>query len=513
VTSATEAPARWPLYGLALLLAICTAQNLWVVEQDSVPAAADESGYYRAALAWREAFATRDLQYARALLFHGDPRPPLVPLLTGGLFALSGQGSIQLARHALLPFLWVAIIATFALGTRLGHRRSTGLMAASLLAAYPQVLGFSRLYWMDLPLAGMTALCVFLMLWTEDLQRPGRCVLLGVGLGLGLLVKYSFAVFMIGPLGYALVRAWRIHPWRALARAGLLVLCAGGIAGLWYGPTLGAAWFNFVYNQGTGALGPRPWWTLTNLITYARCLPTDQIGWVPLCALLLSLPPFWRGAAGARAILVLWSVVPYLFFTYALLGITWSRFTLPYLPALAIITAVGLTRLRGDGVRWGCWALSIASLGVALVSPHGSATSSPTPFVWERAITRGLTTPRSSDFYLQVAQLPPGTRFAAVFPDYGTLSSVLSGFSAEQGSRLLFVAVGAPPSLASFPRQLSAYSVVVRVLAPGETPTLRFLPELHEVERQWRQSYPRFRLIAERRIANGYRLLIYYRRA
>jgi hypothetical protein len=50
-------------------------------------------------------------------------------------------------------------------------------------------------------------------------------------------------------------------------------------------------------------------------------------------------------------------------------------------------------------------------------------------------------------------------------------------------------------------------------LAPGETPTLRFLPELHEVERQWRQSYPRFRLIAERRIANGYRLLIYYRRA
>jgi hypothetical protein len=304
----------------------------------------------------------------------------------------------------------------------------------------------------------------------------------------------------------------RIDRRLALARAGLVALCAGAVAGLWYGPTLGAAWFNYVYNQGVGALAPRPWWTLSNLVLYVRWLPTEQIGWIPFCALLLALPAFWRAARRDRAILLLWVVVPYLFFTYGLLGIAWSRFTLPYLPALALVTALGLGRLRGAAPRYGSWAIGVASLGLGLVSPHLSAPTSATPFIWERAITRGLIAPGASDFYLQISQLSPaGARFAAVFPDHGTIASVLSGFSAEQGSPLLFVAPDAPPSLASFPRELSAYPLVVRVLAPGEAPSLRSLPRLRDIERQWQQLYARFSLIAERRIPNGYRLLFYRR--
>jgi 4-amino-4-deoxy-L-arabinose transferase-like glycosyltransferase len=514
MTVRSRSQPRWPLVGLSLLIAICTLQNIRVVELDAVPPAADESGYYRTCLAWQNVLTSDSpWLHARSLLFLRDLRPPLVPLLTGTVLALTGQTSIQIVRHSLLPFLWVAIIATFALGARMGGRRATGLLAAMLLAACPQLAGFSRLYWMDLPLLAVTAVALWTLLCTEDLTHVRGCVALGVMLGLGLLTQHTFPIFVAGPLGWVAVRSWRVSPSRTVRHLAVVTLCALAVAGLWFGPTLRAAWLNYAYSRGVGPLDPRPWWTLSNLATYARYLITEQAGGVTFAALLVSLPLFWRERMATRALLVLWIGVPYLFFTYGVLGIAWSRFTLPCLPAIALVTALGLMRLSSiPAARAALWLLALLSIGAVLIRPCLPGATSPTPFVWDRMLASGLTTPQTSDFYLQVHHLAPGeARRAAVFPDHGSIASVLGAFAAEQGLPLLFMVPSARVGAVQTPATIDAYPLVVHVLAPQHDPSLHVLQQLDELNRQWRKAYPRFAPITERRLPNGYRLLFYRR--
>jgi 4-amino-4-deoxy-L-arabinose transferase-like glycosyltransferase len=490
------------------LVVICSLLHVWVTQGDTVPPAADGSGYYRTCLEWRDHIQSGRWRTLLRSLYHSDRRPPLVQAWTTALFLAVGESSIQLARLGQLPFMALLLIGTFGLGARL-RDRPTGLLAATLIAGYPQVIGFSRLYWMDLPLATMVVLSIWALIATDHFSRRGPSMLFGLLLALGLLTKYTYPVFVVGPLIFVIWHARRRRPW---AQVGLAAGVGLVIAGVWYVPMLSAAWLNYLYNQGIGPLPPRPWWTLTNLSAYLAYLPTTQIG-LPLCLLLaLSLPLLRNLERATRSMLLLWVGVPYLFFSYAVLGIEWSRFTLPYLPALALITALGLTRLREPLLRAGAVGAALVAVSQLLVLSYRSHPPEG-DFAWERTAGAGLLAPQTSDAHLELVPIFGSMNSAtqvALFPDHGVLASVVGTWSLEQQTRLFFSVPYAPDESRRQPPTLDRYDFVVHVISPHARST-RFALQLQRLERLWHQEQHRFAPIAERRLPNGYRLLFYRR--
>jgi 4-amino-4-deoxy-L-arabinose transferase-like glycosyltransferase len=505
----THRASRWPLGALIVLIAICSLQHIYVTQRDTVPPAADGSGYYRSCLEWRDQARTGRWRALWRSMVRSDRRPPLVQVWTTALFLAVDEPSIQLARMGQLPFLWLLLIGTFAIGARLKDRE-TALLAASLVAGYPQVIGFSRLYWMDVPLAAMVVLSLWVLLATDRFERRGPSILFGLLMALGVLTKYSYPIFIIGPLVYVVRQSRRRWPHIVLAGGVAFVISA-----VWYVPMLSAAGLNYLYNQGVGPLHARSWWTLKNLFNYMSYLPRTQLG-IPLFLLfILSLPFFIRYVESkVRWILFSWVCVPYLFFSYAVLGIEWSRFTLPYLPALALITALGLMRLRLPLVRAIAAAAGITALAQLLMLSH--APSTPTlygDFIWERITGPGLLSPQSSDLYLEMEPLfgPHAQRRVALFPDHGVIASVLNTWAFEQQSGLSFSVPYVPEETNwQTTATLEPYTFVIRVISPVVR-SIRFTPELRRFEQLWRREQHHFSPTAERRLPNGYRLLFYRR--
>jgi 4-amino-4-deoxy-L-arabinose transferase-like glycosyltransferase len=525
--------ARASALAMAGLLLFTTALSVYTINRDTVPMVADAAGYYRTTLVLHRLLEQGRGRAGAALLLRGDLRPPLPQLVTTATYLLLGERSQRVARLSMLPFWWLLLLATYGIGARFKDP-PTGLVAAALLAGFPQVIGFSRSYWMDVPLAAMTTAALWALLGTDGLRRRGRSVLFGLALGLGLLTKYTFPVFIGGPAVYlaagALRRARRA-PARQRRRALLLclesiclaLLVATALAAFWYVPTLGSAWRNFVFNRGALVLWPRPAWTLSNLTLYARHLGLQLGPWLWL--LLAALPLVLLARRPVRVLLLLWVGLPYLFFTYLVLGIEWARFTLPYLPALALVMALGLMQLRLHRPLRGLgYALGVGALLGNVALTFGSP-AAPGSFPWQRVQGRGLLAPQGFDVHLPLSRLFPSDRrrwaHVALAPDVGSLASVLETVALEHGQRLR-VSVPYEPEAHGFrrrfpfpqrvgdPEYLRAFDYLVWVEVPrGVRPPAR-RPDLYRQSLAvWQEVQSELVLSGRVTLPGGYALRIY----
>jgi hypothetical protein len=536
---------RWPLIALVGLLLFCSWMNVRAIEADSIPPVADGSSYYSMARELARALTRWDFHQTTTILYESHVRPPLVQLVVSTILSFSPTPTIQLARHCMLLFLWLLLLSTYGLGARL-QDRSTGLVAAIFLACFPQVIGFSRIYWLDLPLAAMTTLCLWSLLCTDHFQRRIWSGVFGITLGLGMLTKLTFPCFIAGPLVYLLLIGWT-HPslpnnrfrfffWTSQRKTLLLnslfaLIVALLVAAPWYLPQLGKVWHNFQYNQHSLLLPNRTFWSLDSALIYLRFLYEHQLGSFFTLWLVLALPFFLRFSSSThRWFLLSWFLLPYFFFSFVMLGVHWSRLTLPYLPALSLIIALPLLHFR---FSFFCRALSGAACLIALTY-YLLLNSAPWPqvrgsFPWDRVLAAGMVAPQSLSFYLDPAQLFPPldknspTRIA-ITPDYSFLSSVLSHWSQEEKIPREFWVPEDPASLNGlgkfpFPQRLTdpayllQFQYLVRVIAPAGVPRpLESGPDLFKKFQQlWNTHRRYFPFWAERRLPNGYRLIIYRR--
>jgi hypothetical protein len=532
---------------MACLLLFCSLQNIAAIQQDNIPPTVDGVGYYLFTLETYRKVMSGSLEGLKDYIYHSDIRPPLVQVFIAALFLLTKAPSLLVARLGMLFFLWILLLSTYAIGAKLKDT-TTGLVAAVLLACYPQVIGFSRIYWMDLPTAAMVSLCLFVLLTTDYFRRSGRCILWGVTLGVGMLTKLYFAIFVAGPSLYLFCSAWKMSPpsskhdpWlsRIAARKRLLLhllsalLIAALLAATWYVPHLHQIRHNFFLNQGTDVIPGRSGWTTNNAFSYLECLYQTQMGVIPFALLLAALPFFLRYATKLRrAFLLLWITVPFFFFTFILLGVWWSRFTLPYLPALALLTAMGLLQFRFSSFsHLAAGATCLVAIFLYLFFSH----LRPLPpiregFTWDRVQEAGMVRPQSLGFFLDPKKLfpllvPKRRTHVAIFPDYAGISSILDFSASIEQLPLSFWQAYDPELAPTFggrypsldrlhdPSYLLKFNYILHVLLP---PLFLINPErtpgtLRAFEKLWQDNQRFFELINERRLPNGYRLLVYQR--
>jgi hypothetical protein len=318
----------------AAFAALATIAVVWLA-LDRRPPEWDHANHLERAVRCVRYLAAGDVA---AVLAQSSFYPPLA-ICAGGLAGALAPSDRLAAQTAVLAFLGLGMAAVLVLGRMLVGPRA-GVVAALLFGSAPFVVYSSVHFQVDLPLAAMVALALVLLVKSEGLQHTGWSAALGIVLGLGMLTKPPFAVYVAPPVVWAVLAA---RDRRALRNTGL-ALALGAVVSLpWYGPRLFGMGHQAVarsFEQAAEAGAPDVL-TWAGLTFYPAWLPT-QLGVAATAAFVVGLV---RAIRARRGLLLSALLVPFVMFL--VLQNKNLRYTLPLLPVAAVVAALGIEPLRG----------------------------------------------------------------------------------------------------------------------------------------------------------------------
>ena len=366
--SGTLWPMRHPRLLLALLFTVlCAVSTIWVLIDRRPPEWDHANHLERAVDCYRSLRIVSD-SGTREIIEASSFYPPLVTCAAGALYFVFPIAPLT-AQALMMGFLGLAMACVYGLGRHLAGAE-TGLWAAFFLGTAPFVVFSLTNFQLDLPLAALVALALFALVRAEAFTEPRWSVALGVALGLGMLTKPPFAIYVLPPLLWSLWHAMR-SPERArrLGWAAAALIISAVLALPWYGPRLFGLPLQILsrsFKQAAEQQNPEPL-TVAGLLYYPRTLPT-QLG---LLAGLLLLWGLWavRHNRAARPLLWLAALTP--FAVFSLIQNKNLRYTLPILPAAALVAAIGLGSLPRTARRWtGVAAVLLGGLQISMALFH-----------------------------------------------------------------------------------------------------------------------------------------------
>ena len=96
-------------------------------------------------------------------------------------------------------FLTGIFFCLYFIGIKLGNAW-LGVLASGFLMLYPMFFHLSRMFMLETALICMVTLTITLLLYSEGFNKRKVSVFAGITLGLGLLTKQTFIVFLAGPV-------------------------------------------------------------------------------------------------------------------------------------------------------------------------------------------------------------------------------------------------------------------------------------------------------------------------
>jgi hypothetical protein len=266
--------------------------------------------------------------------------PPFVSYVSIPIYALYGESEFA-GLQVMTFFFVILVLSVYATGNLLFGNRE-GLVAASLMASFPIVIRYSHMFMLDLPLASMTSLALYLLIRTDTFKRRTMSLLFGVALGAGMLTKWTFPLFILVPFLYTAIPTLRRSAWRRYQVISWLmsVLIGSAIAAPWY---LVHA-IQILSGRG-GELG-RGEQTLAGSIGYYIMMIPGEVSWIILPLLtggILICLFKYRLRFQTLVLPVLAFLGGYALLT--LIGFKQPRFAIPLLPPLCVLAAAGLVSL------------------------------------------------------------------------------------------------------------------------------------------------------------------------
>lgn len=231
--------SRLGLLGFVAFSIVYLGSTLWWLLENTLPFAWDQSWYLETSqrLLW-EIQGGRPVGFLQTLVgAFGGTKAPLMSLLPLPFYLTLGNTNAAIIA-TLLAITAVGLIFLFLLGKEL-FGSAQAAVAVVIVGFMPLTFGLARDFLVDFGLMALVALWIYLALRSNFFQRRRICLAVGVATGLGLLMKLSFPLFIVGPLTIILLQRWRTAGFNLFAwsRDGLVVL--GGsllVAGVWYIP-------------------------------------------------------------------------------------------------------------------------------------------------------------------------------------------------------------------------------------------------------------------------------------
>jgi len=283
----------------------------------------------------------------------------LVGYLTAPFYFILGltQDSAVMASSSI--FFTILILSLYGVG-RVLFDKKTGLLSAFLVSMYPLVFNHMRTYMLDLPLTSMVVLSVFLLLKSESFTNKKYSCFFAIASGLGLLIKFNFALFILGPLAVILCKILCNFgfkkAWRNIA---MVIFIAALISFRFYGLKFWEI-ANRIYScSWFYAVGFYPEGSPISILQRCLVLGKDYLFFFLRDCFNNSVSPvlfilFIFGAVvnkRQRGILFAWLALPILLLAFLFHYPDQSRYFMPVLPALALISGAGIMGLNSAKLR------------------------------------------------------------------------------------------------------------------------------------------------------------------
>lgn len=311
---------------------------------------------------------------------------PLFPFTAGMMSYVVGRSPEALTMTN-VPFMLLLAGATFTLGRRL-HSNAAGVLAAVVLFAYPLVFAVSREFMIEMALLAVTALTAALLVASRHFASRPYTLLFGIAVGLALLTKFTFVLFVVGPIFWAVAMliadVWRRPDREAeLQRRAISVAWAAALAIalalVWYWPNRGTFLSTWRFVNALDPVGGSRL-SADALLFYARSFVFDQAGPALAVLLLVGLLRLATVRTEYRAFLLVWIVSIYAIATIPTFKA--ERNNIGILIPTALVSAIGLASL--PRYRTAAIAAVVAFSGVQLAT-----FSLPRPMLADRVGTFG----------------------------------------------------------------------------------------------------------------------------
>ena len=324
---------------LSLLLLFFLAWDVRALLQDNRPGATVSDTTVMDVQDLRERLSTSGFI---GWIEQGNVKGPLAGLMVWGLSFVVGD--LLLAARLLSVLLHTLLLwLLFRLGRRITSSDGCGLLAVLISGTFPMEYGWFRLAFHDSLVA--VAVVITLGMIMGEFSRTCSAAKLGLMLGLAMLTKLSYPIFLVLPGLWFL--ATRIRDLRAVARLLLTVALALLVMSWWLIPS----WEIIVENLGDSSRTEGIKWTEV-FGSYFVDLP--GVSTMLLAALGCGVLALWRRSLSWDRFIILLSSVVGALAALVFLFDSWSRYLLPVFPVAGLLIACGLTSL-GQWLR-GHWA-------------------------------------------------------------------------------------------------------------------------------------------------------------
>lgn len=394
-------------YFLCLIILWVWGSNaIWMI-LDHRPPSWDQGGHLRYTFHYWQALTSGSENWWIDVLNVEPFYPPffhlsLIP------FAMIFGFTLDIAIIANSFYLTIAILSTYGIG-KFFYNRSTGLLAGFIIACYPFMVSMSREYMLSVMLTSAVTLTYYLFLKTQNLENKLFSLFFSLVYASGLMIKWTFFIYTL-PVIVTVLFNDPLSPQKRMMQSlyylgmvvSLLVLpfiifISGEISGIFLLAELfliGA----LAKTYSTKLISPQK---LINLIVltcisvlicfpwYAHNLINISIGmskfafptavlkggmdWnLPIWGFYLEMIERQMGMpllllfilsliallvkGGLNRVLLAWAILPIVVFTF--INNKGARYTMPSLPAMALITAIALTHIRSLPWRKGLYVLT-----------------------------------------------------------------------------------------------------------------------------------------------------------
>lgn len=365
----------WPVLLMAIIAfsIINAAVWLWI---DTRPPRWDEAGYLTVSLRYHEALTDGGVgSFVRALTRVDRKRPTLVSAFATLGYLLFGRSTEAALVMHVAAFV-VLLLAVYGLGSRLVSP-AAGVLAAFFAATYPSICGLSHVFVFDFWNTALVAAALYLLVRTEGFSHKWASLGFGIIVGLGLLCRAFFPIFLFGPLLVSLYAVRRVRTayseaqkeewlqarlyWKHALAALLLVAAPWYLINL---VPLTLRSLSAAYGAEAVGYGPANPFTFHALLSYFLLFIQVHTTFAGFLLFLVALPILWIKRASFRgqdkqgvhdSLSGLWMLLsavflPYLFFT-TLPSQDLKNIT-PILPAVAVVSAWGLALLSHSMLKY-----------------------------------------------------------------------------------------------------------------------------------------------------------------
>lgn len=274
--------------------------------------------------------------------------PPFFFVVTSVVYSITGSFHPDIAVATNLIFLAVTLMSTYKIGERL-FDANVGILASYLMSMYPIAFGLSRVYFLDYGLLSMVSLSMWFLVASDFFSNRKYSILLGVSFALGTLTKLSYPMFTFVPLVYCIL----VGLYRSTARKDsptlivntLLFTSIALILSLWWIlPNLDSISFQAQWHSVQKQSGWRGY------MTEVRPLEHLKNAWLNMMLPVLFIFSLYavsmsiiRLDSAERIIIPLWLVSSHILLSGPISEISAVfRYSMPYLPSVAILSAAGL---------------------------------------------------------------------------------------------------------------------------------------------------------------------------